>query len=274
VNGDGNTDLITSNEGASSVSVLLGNGNGTFQPHLTYAAGSFPTDVSAADVNGDGEADLIVTNFGSNTVSLLLGNGDGTFQPQQTYATGAAPTSVTTADVNDDSRPDVIVADHNGNTVSLLLNQPEPATGPTFTIDRTAPQLVSIIATDATPTNDAMVHYTVTFSELVTGVDASQFSVVTTGESSASIASVTEVPGSGGMQYSVAVSSGTGDGTITLQFTGVGVRDLAGNGLPGGNFDPAQSYGTGNQPISVVSADINGDGRADLVVANNGSDTV
>ncbi len=60
--------------------MLLGNGDGTFQPALDYAVGIFPIGVVTGDFNGDGILDLAVTNAGSNTVSVLLGNGDGTFQ--------------------------------------------------------------------------------------------------------------------------------------------------------------------------------------------------
>ncbi len=80
VNGDGQPDLVVANSGSNNVSVLLGNGNGTFQSAVNYATGSEPSAVAVADVNGDGHPDLVVTNFGSNTVSVLLNNGSGTFQ--------------------------------------------------------------------------------------------------------------------------------------------------------------------------------------------------
>ena len=67
------------------MSVLLGNGNGTFQTQQTFATGVGPVSVAVADVNGDGKLDLVVANRTSNTVSVLLGNGDGTFQAQQTF---------------------------------------------------------------------------------------------------------------------------------------------------------------------------------------------
>ena len=89
-NGDGRTDLAVANSGSNDVSVLLGNGDGTFQPQVTYAVGSGPDALVAGDFNGDGRTDLAVANSGSNDVSVLLGNGDGTFQTQVTYAVGIA----------------------------------------------------------------------------------------------------------------------------------------------------------------------------------------
>ena len=91
VNGDGKPDLVVANYGDNSVSVLLGNGDGTFLPRPAYATGSSPFAVAVADVNGDGKPDLVVANYGSNSVSVLLGNGDGTFQPQADLRHGLEP---------------------------------------------------------------------------------------------------------------------------------------------------------------------------------------
>ena len=89
----------------------------------------------------------------------------------------------------------------------------------------------SFIADDPLTTNANALHYTVSFSEAVTGVDASQFALITSGVSGASITSVTEVPGSGGTQYTIEVSTGSGDGTIELNLIGAGITDIAGNPL-------------------------------------------
>src|ERR1700737_4404335 len=91
-NGDGHTDLAVANAGSNDVSVLLGNGDGTFQAQLTYAVGANPHALVARDFNGDGRTDLAVANSGTmfapSDVSVLLGKGDGTFQAQLTYAVG------------------------------------------------------------------------------------------------------------------------------------------------------------------------------------------
>ncbi len=87
--GDGHLDLAVANSGDNTVSVLLGNGDGTFQPQVTYAVGQAPQALVAGDFTGDGHLDLAVANGGSNTVSMLLGKGDGTFAPQVTYAVGS-----------------------------------------------------------------------------------------------------------------------------------------------------------------------------------------
>src|SRR5207302_249957 len=72
-NGDGKPDLAVANTGSNTVSVLLGNGDGTFQAAAFFAAGLNPQYVAVGDFNGDGKPDLAVANTGSNTVSVLLG---------------------------------------------------------------------------------------------------------------------------------------------------------------------------------------------------------
>ena len=89
--GDGRTDLAVANYDDNTVSVLLGNGDGTFQPQVTYAVGSAPDAIVAGDFNGDGRPTWPSPTTAANDVSVLLGNGDGTFQPQVTYAVGTEP---------------------------------------------------------------------------------------------------------------------------------------------------------------------------------------
>jgi hypothetical protein len=79
VNRDGKPDLVVANSGSKSVSVLLGNGNGTFAAATNFTTGVKPRSLAVADVNGDGRLDLLAADYGSAKVSVLLGNGDGTF---------------------------------------------------------------------------------------------------------------------------------------------------------------------------------------------------
>src|SRR5437879_2061843 len=79
-NDDGKRDLAVADSGSLNLSVVLRNGDGTFQTAVNYGAGTNPESVSVGDFNGDGKPDLVVANNGSGTVSVLLGKGDGTFQ--------------------------------------------------------------------------------------------------------------------------------------------------------------------------------------------------
>ena len=118
-NHDGKLDIATCNP--PNVSILLGNGDGTFQPAISYSLGSYPAAIASADFNGDGQPDLAVTD--SSGVWIPLGNGDGTFQTPISYAAGPYPDSIAVADFNGDGKPDIVVADNGRNRygVTVLL---------------------------------------------------------------------------------------------------------------------------------------------------------
>lgn len=94
VNGDGKADLVVANYSSSSVSVLLGNGNGTFAAAKNFAAGVHPMSVAVADLNYDGLPDVLVANNTGNQVSLLAGHGDGTFAASKNFSVLQAPAAI------------------------------------------------------------------------------------------------------------------------------------------------------------------------------------
>ena len=118
-NGDGKLDLAIVDYDQAQVSVLLGNGDGTFQPPMAFAVGQAQPDWAVAgDFNGDGKLDLAVANFDffeGNTVSILLANGDGTFQPYVDYPAGPGGNdSITVADFNGDGKLDLATGNPSG----------------------------------------------------------------------------------------------------------------------------------------------------------------
>jgi hypothetical protein len=121
INRDGNADIIVSNEGDDAVSVLLGNGDGTFQTLHTYAAGATPGPMAIGDLNGDGEPDLVVGQEYSDQVFVLLGAGAGTFAAPSSVAAGTGVVSVALADLDHDGKLDLVTANSNSNTASVLL---------------------------------------------------------------------------------------------------------------------------------------------------------
>ncbi len=123
LNGDGKPDLAVANASSNTVSVLLGNGNGTFGAKTDYGTGSYPYSVAIGDLSGDGKPDLAVANNYSNTVSVLLGNGYGTFGVKTDYGTGSGPNSVAIGDLNGEGKPDLAVENHLSITVSVLLGK-------------------------------------------------------------------------------------------------------------------------------------------------------
>jgi hypothetical protein len=125
-NGDGKTDLAVANSSVSttgngSVSVLLGNGDGTFLAAASYAANANPSSIGVADFNGDGKQDLAVANQNSFDISILTGNGDGTFRASTNYPANGKVAGLVVADFNGDGKPDVAVANPQSNTASVLL---------------------------------------------------------------------------------------------------------------------------------------------------------
>ena len=105
----------------NTVSVLLGNGDGSFLPKADYAAGCGQASLAIGDLDGSGTPDLVVgSNDGCTKISVLLGNGDGTFGPKTDYEAEINP-AVAIADLDKDGRPDLVAANGNGNTVSILL---------------------------------------------------------------------------------------------------------------------------------------------------------
>ena len=143
-NHDGKLDLavVTYCCAASGVSILLGNGDGTFQPPVQYAAGDQPFSVVAADFNHDGNLDLAVANSLSDYLSILIGNGDGTFQPAVQSPPVASPDFVTVGDFNGDGKLDLLALSYANpcKCISVLFGngdgtfQNPVITEPTFAV--------------------------------------------------------------------------------------------------------------------------------------------
>jgi hypothetical protein len=124
LNNDGNLDLAVVNRSSAVLSVLLGNGDGSFRPPVNTATLPKPWAVAAADFNADGHVDLAYTSFGVNggwgSVVVLLGDGQGGVAARQQYVVHTqSPAGLAVADLNADGRPDVVTA--NASTVSVLL---------------------------------------------------------------------------------------------------------------------------------------------------------
>jgi len=133
-NGDGVLDLAVANYGTpprfldGSVSVLLGNEDGTFAAQRRFGVGSRPFSIAVGDFNGDGKPDLAVANSGTSpnypdsSISVLLGLGDGTFADERRFGVGSNPDSVAVGDFNGDGALDLAVANGGSYDVAILLN--------------------------------------------------------------------------------------------------------------------------------------------------------
>ncbi len=110
-NGDGVLDLAVANGTSNSVSILLGNPDGTFQDQVEYAVGTYPWFITAADVNRDNIIDLVVSNRDSQSVMLLFGVGDGTFVNSGSISFDEMPFSTVVNDFTSIGIQDVVVSD-------------------------------------------------------------------------------------------------------------------------------------------------------------------
>lgn len=119
-NGDSIVDLLTADSSSNTISVRLGNGDGTFKAKATF----FVTGAqigTLGDFNGDGKVDFAVTRPGGSVVNVVLGNGDGSFKAETSYVVGAAPQWMAAADFNDDGKIDLVSTDQTDKTISILL---------------------------------------------------------------------------------------------------------------------------------------------------------
>jgi hypothetical protein len=122
LNGDGKADLATANgNGANTVSVLVGRGDGSFSAKVDAGVGRGPASIAIVDLNGDRKPDLATANAGANTVTALSTRSDGHTQSRTDVRTGSQPRGIAFGDLSGDGRPDLATAD-GANAVSVLVN--------------------------------------------------------------------------------------------------------------------------------------------------------
>jgi hypothetical protein len=272
LNGDGNLDLVVANSGDNAVSVFLGNGNGTFQPGVTYSVGSYPFFVATGDFNGDGLSDLAVANQNDHSISILVGNGDGTFKPAVAYLVGTTDVAnLAVGDFNKDGKLDLAATNPSSDTVSILIGNGDG----------------SFQAPVAYPTGNLGDH-----PIAVTAFDFNGDGNLDLAVTNLNAKTVAILLGNGGGTFQAAVPYSTTTGFFigpsamtTGDFNGDGKIDLAitdqddntasillGNG--DGTFQSPLEFPTGNFAVGVAAGDFNGDGRLDLAVASHNDNTV
>jgi hypothetical protein len=128
-NRDANQDVIVTNQDAGSVSILLGNGTGSFTLSSTNCVGvtacaGVPVAIAVGNFNGGNNLDVAVANYDDTSVTILLGNGNGGFNSKAYYDVGANPLSVIAAPIQGNAlQEDLVIANSENDTISVLLNQ-------------------------------------------------------------------------------------------------------------------------------------------------------
>jgi hypothetical protein len=266
-----------------SVSVLLGNGDGTLQTAVSYALlGHYPRSLAVGDFNRDGKLDLAVADSSTtgDSAEILLGNGDGTFQPPVKYDIGASNcATVAVADFNGDGNLDLAAACQK--VVSILLGKGDGTFQPAskHLLDE-ALLFIAIGDFNGDGKIDLAAAETDTNSPHFGAFDA----IVLLGHGDGTFDPTAEYPTGGFIPLSVAVGDFDQDGKLDLAVTnscGLPQQPCKSNGrvavLLGkgdGSFQFPVNYDSeGRDPLHgpkapVAVGDLNGDSRADLVVAN------
>ena len=259
-NADGKLDLAVANYGGD-VSVLLGNGDGTFGPQVTYTTAGPAEGIAVADFNGDGKLDLAVATD-SQEISVLLGNGDGTFRQSVAYLAGSNEIAVCTTDLNGDGKPDLIVGTRTG-TLTVLLGLGDG----TFKV---LPSTSAGSAIYGCASGD--------FNQdgrpdiVVPDLNSPNLYVLLGNGDGTFLPAVAYDTGS--EAATVAVTDLNADGKLDLVKAdySAGVSVLLGKG--DGTFQSPQLYKAGSSAYALAIDDFNGDGKPDVVVAQLQSNTV
>lgn len=310
-NGDGKLDLTTANSGSNSVSLLLGNGDGTFQSASSFPLGISPISLVSGDFNGDGKPDLATANATASNVSILLGNGSGGFGTPTNFPTGSLPYSIAAGDFNGDSKLDLATANSGDNSVSLLIGDGTGNFGaPVAYPVGSNPQMVKVADFNGDSKPDlATVNYNsnnlsillnngsggfTTAVNYNVGSSPTQLTIadfngdgtpdVATANFGSATASLLLNNGSGGFgtptTYAGSLTAlAVGDfnqdskpDLVTTNLYSTNLTILPNNGA--GGFGNVTSFPVGANPYAVAVGDFNGDNKPDIVTANNSANNL
>jgi hypothetical protein len=300
LNGDGRPDVVVANQYTNSVGVLLnatapGSDSPAFAPTQNFPVGKDPVSVKLGDINGDGRLDIVVADTYDNTLSVLLnGTPPGasfvTLPVEQQFVPGESPVSVAIGDVNNDGKSDLIVSNAGSQFVSVLLNTtPAGTPGASFLPPQIFPAgagLGDVVLGDFN--GDGRLDVAVSNSQQTTYSRSLPIAILLNGTPpgapTVALTAPQLFPG-GPAPTALAVGDINGDGRPDLAAANTpyyqNTTQLASvllNGTPPGTpmpfFAPEQLLPVANGPSDVTLADLNGDGKPDLIVANSGNDNL
>jgi hypothetical protein len=274
LNGDGKTDLVVANINGRSISVFMGNGDGTFQPPQTYFLnGFFPDGVALADLRGTGKLDIVVSvqfnsSFTDGEMDVLFNNGDGTFGLTQSYAThGPAPQGLVVGNFAGNGKKDVAVVDFSSFTtfgsVSVFLNNGDGTFG-TPSVFHAGNGADGIAAADLRGTGKDDIVVSDFNNDALTSGGLTVLLNDGTGTHFSSTDLNSGGNGAGGVAIGDLAGNGKEDIVVANGFSST-LSVLAGNG--DGTFAAPTIYAA-SFPWAVALADLGHRGKPDIVTAN------
>ncbi|WP_164103076.1 FG-GAP-like repeat-containing protein [Candidatus Laterigemmans baculatus] len=271
LDGDGAIDVVTANRGNpdSSVSVLIGDGEGGFGNRVDYATGAYPSALRLFDTDGDGALDIVTANSAASSVSVLLGRGDGSF-PGPIARTGESPTAQVAADLNGDGVVDIVTANGSYDTVpgaslSVLIGDGDGSfTTSEVSLGTDEGSLRALAAGDVN--GDGAV-------DIVVADDADSGGLaVLLGTGSGGLTANSRTDLEGRYLSALALADMDGDGTLdVVATTGSALLVLLGSGE--GTFSaPLVEPGAWGSLLAL--GDVNGDGSIDAVLGSTSNSSV
>ncbi len=260
VNGDGRIDVVHTNFSAREVSILLGNGDGTFQAERRVPVGEYASSVALADVNRDGVLDLVTTHYATAEVAIQYGQADGTYVAGPHIAVDDFPTAAVIADVNDDGLPDIVTAHMHNAKVQVHLAQIDGSfvSQPASTVGN-GPVALAIGDVNGDGRLDIVsANFLSSDVSILPGLGVGKF----------------------GPEQRVVLSTGSGPTAILIaDLNADGIADLATADFNAntvsialrksdGSYEGVQSMAVGQHPIALAAFDVTRDGLLDLITAN------
>ena len=266
VSGDGRPDLVVENYTSNTLSILLGNGDGTLAPKVDYPTAAGPWSMAIGDVNGDGRTDVVTCNYTASSASVFISNGNGTFRARADYTTGTGtnPECLRMGDVDGDGALDIFTANASTNNVSILLNNGNGTfRAPTTFSTATHPTSIDLSDLNGDGKQDlATANYS-----------AGSVSVLM-GRGDGTFVAAVDYAASGNPQMVLATDLNR-DGKpdlSTVNWASNNASILLNNG--DGTFRAAVDHAIGNGPYAFSVIDLNQDSAPDLVTTNNTAGSV
>ncbi|HEV8272219.1 MAG TPA: VCBS repeat-containing protein, partial [Chitinophagaceae bacterium] len=293
VDGDGKSDMIIINSASNSISVFRNTSisgsisASSFAAKVDFATGANPVSVAIDDVDGDSKPDLVIANRSSDNISVLRNTStpgsisSSSFAAKVDFSAGAGPLSVVVGDVDGDSKPDLVVANYNSNSISVFHNTSIPgsisASSFATKIDfatAAEPSIVAIGNIDGDSKPDLAV---TNFASNTVSIfrNTSTSGTINSSSFGAKVDFTTAAN-----PYFVSIGDIDGDDKSELVVTNVSsvsvsvFHNISTSGINTSSFAAKVDFTVGFHPVTVAIGDLDGDGKADMVVANQLSDNI